>query len=103
MVSSPAVVEAVTVAEYVPSPLSVVDPNVTSPDVENVTVSPATGLACASVTVATAVVVEEPSAVIVDDGLNDTAKFAAAPATSCKVPRPDTAPSWPTMLLTTSV
>src|SRR5438552_3395993 len=65
MVSSPAVVDAVIVAEYVPSPLSVVEPKVTSPLVLNVTVSPATGLENASVTVAVAVDVDRPSAVIV--------------------------------------
>src|SRR5205823_410763 len=78
IVSSPAVVELVIVAEYVPSPWSVVGPKVTSPLVLNVTVSPTTGSENVSVTVAVAIDVATPSAVIVS-GDRVTDRCAAVP------------------------
>src|SRR5947209_3461818 len=68
MVSSSAVCEAVTVAVYVPSLLSVTGPKVTSPDLVNVTVWPLTPLPLESVIVAVTVAVDVPSAGI-DDGV----------------------------------
>src|SRR5205807_1767178 len=74
-----AVVELVIVAVYVPSPTSFTLP-IFSPGSLDVklTVSPGTGLAPASVTVAFAVAVDFPSATI-DAGESSTPTFAAGP------------------------
>src|SRR4051794_11654111 len=68
MVSSSAVCEAVTVAVYVPSLLSVAGPKVASADVVNVTAWPLTPLPLESVIVAFTVAVDAPSAGI-DEGV----------------------------------
>ncbi len=63
MVSLPALFDAVIVALYTPLPLSLTAPMVTSPEVVMVTVLPGSPLPKLSVTVASAVDVETPSAV----------------------------------------
>src|SRR4051812_27297698 len=62
MVSAPAVLEAVIVVVYVPSPLLVTVPNFTSPFVLKATVSLRTAFPLTSFTVAVALVVSAPSA-----------------------------------------
>lgn len=65
IVGVPAVLDEVILAEYVPSPLSVVDPTCCAPSVlDNATVSPLTPLSLASVTVAVACELAFPSAAI---------------------------------------
>ena len=77
MVGVPAVVELVTTAVYVPSPLSDTEPICSLGSLElNATTSPTTELLPASVTVAVAVTVEEPSAMTVV-GDKATCTFAA--------------------------
>jgi hypothetical protein len=84
------VVELVTVAEYVPLPLSVTGPIDTPPSVdEKATCSPGTKSPPASVMVAVAVVVELPFATITE-GESATATLAALPTVWFSVACPDT-------------
>src|SRR5438105_15461600 len=83
MSSWSAVLEAVIVVAYVPSPLLATGPNVTSPSVEKETVSVVTRLPAASVTVAVAWEVAFPSATM-DDGVKVTPTVAAGPAVSVR-------------------
>jgi hypothetical protein len=79
IVADPAVVVDVIVAEYVPSPLFVTAPICCAPVLENDTESAFSRLPFASFTVAVAVAVDVPSAVI-DFGLKATETLAAGPA-----------------------
>ena len=88
IVRFPAVVVLVTVAVYVPSPWSTIEPKSVAPE-DNVTVCPKTGLPFASVTVAVAVEVEVPLATI-GFGLNESVTFAAGPAVCVRMLSPDT-------------
>ena len=74
----PGFVVLVTVAVYVPSPLSVVAPTCWPPSVEKMIVFPATGLPSASATAAVAIVADEPLAAMIG-GDSETVTVVAGP------------------------